>query len=81
MYRLRKSKSQLQYELQRDHLAESPICRNSGVSEMVQYYGFECDKYEVEKLGLINIILKCPNIYKSLNELNSRNLLIGIPEV
>ena len=40
MYQLRNSKSQLQYDLHRHHLAESPICSNcnSGVSETVQHY-------------------------------------------
>ena len=80
---LRNSKSQLQYDLHRDRLAESPVCSNcnSGVSETVQHYFFECDKYEFERLGLINSLLKRPNIYKSINELNTQNLLTGIPEI
>ena len=62
---------------------QSPICSNcnSGVSEKVPHYFFEYHKYEFERLGLINSLLKRPNIYKSINELNARNLPTGIPEI
>ena len=50
-------------------------------SETVKHYCFECDKYGFERLGLINSLLKRPNIYKSLNELNALNLLTSIPEI
>ena len=35
----------------------------------------------IERLELINSLMKCPNIYKNLNELNARNIFTGISEV
>ena len=83
MCQLRNAKSQLQNDLYRDYLADSPTCStcNSGVPETVQHYTFDCAKYEVERLKLISSLLKYTIIYESLNELNARNLITGIPEL
>lgn len=79
---LRNLKSQLNFDLHRDHLAESPICTNctSNAQETCQHFMFECSKYETQRNEFMNQLLMCPIIYSKAT-LNAACLLTGIADI
>ena len=73
---LRNCKSQLNADLHRDHLLESPNCIHCMVPETRSHYLLSCKKYEQNRLELINWLISQPKIYETI-EVNETDLLQG----
>ena len=73
---LRNNKSQLNADLHRDHLLDSPNCNNCMVPETRNHFLFDCKKYKLQRVELMDWLNSRPNIYETIT-INDLDLLQG----
>ena len=73
---LRNNKSQLNADLHRDHLLDSPNCNNCMVPETRNHFLFDCKKYKLQRVELMDWLNSQPNIYETI-AINDLDLLQG----
>lgn len=75
---LRNEKSQLNNDLFKDHLKDSPLCTNCNENkhENKQHFFFECTKFTQQRTDMINRLQACPILYSNI-VLNAEFLVTG----
>ena len=73
---LRNNKCQLNTDLHRDHLLDSPNCNNCMVPQTRNHFLFDCKKYKLQRVKLMNWLISQPNICETIT-INDLDLLQG----